>query len=72
MQDIQNIPPPDDSSRDIEGDFDSHSESENLDIENPNIPVPPDGPTGAPVKDPPSSVERPPIEEEGDARTRLV
>ena len=77
---ITNIPAPDDNSREIEDNFNDHSDypdigetgSENQDIENPNIPVPPGSKPAVPVEEPPSSIERSPVDEDGDTRTRLV
>ena len=59
MQDVQNIPAPDDNPNSIEDDFDSHAhdypdvpnEGERDSVE--DIPVPPDQKPAAAIEDPP-------------------
>ena len=68
MQDIQNIPPPDESSNRRDDDFGSHSEVDSdldNDGDNAPIPVPPDQQPGAtPIEEPPET-QKPPVGEDG-------
>lgn len=78
MQDVQNIPNPDADSLKIEDDFGSHSDYPDIDQTdgiNPDvddIPVPPDSEPAYPVKEPPSDVEKPPVKEDEDAPKQIV
>lgn len=78
MQGLQNIPNPDVNSREIEDDFDSHSDYPDVDktdVENSdvdNIPLPPDKQPARPVEEPRSDVEKPPINENEDAPKQIV
>ena len=73
MQDVQNIPNPDVNSPDAGDDFGTHSDR-NQDIERPeeNIPVPPDGNRNVPIEEPPTTQDKPPIEEDDTEPKRIA
>ena len=84
MQDVQNIPNPDVNSVENDDDFGSHSDvhpdsrtdkdSQDFDIERPeeNIPSHIDDRRQVPVEEPPSEVEKAPVDEDNTERRRLV
>lgn len=65
MQDVQNIPNPDVNSVEDDGDFGSHSDFPNTDVEQPKeeSPTPPD-------RLPRAGIEEPPEDEGGDDNRR--
>lgn len=73
MQDVQNIPNPDVNSPDAGDDFGTHSDH-NQDIERPDddIPVPPDGNRNVPIEEPPTTHDKPPIEEDQTEPKRIA
>lgn len=79
MQDIQNIPNPDVSTRDVEEDFGSHEglnpDRHGSEIENRRddevVPVPPDQQPTIPIEDPPGTNE-PPVGDVDDSPKKIA
>lgn len=67
MQDVQNIPPPDVNRIEDDGDFGSHSDFPDTDVEQPTeeSPTPPD-------RLPRAGIEEPPADEGDERRTRIL
>ncbi|HXG84436.1 MAG TPA: hypothetical protein VNI84_10450 [Pyrinomonadaceae bacterium] len=65
MQDVQNIPNPDVNSIEDDGDFGSHSDFPNTDVEQPKEETPP-----PPDRLPHPAIEEPPEDEDGNDDNR--
>lgn len=69
MQDVQNIPPPDATHIEDDGDFGSHSDFPDTDAEQPKdkeeSPTPPD-------RLPHAAIEEPPAEMDDERRTQIL
>ncbi|HXG86377.1 MAG TPA: hypothetical protein VNI84_20330 [Pyrinomonadaceae bacterium] len=67
MQDVQNIPNPDVNSIEDDGDFGSHSDFPNTDVEQPKEETPP-----PPDRLPQPAIEEPPADETDERQKQIV